>query len=332
MQRYILERSLSTLLTLVLVSVVSFIVIQLPPGDYVDYYMADLRAQGLEVDEMTMANLERQYGLDRPIYVQYYKWISGIILRGDFGRSLRWKLPVSELIWERLGLTVLLTLTTLVFVWIVSFIIGVYSATHQYSLGDSAATFLGFIGLATPNFLLALVLMWISYEYFGWNVGGLFSAEYADAAWSIPKFVDMLKHIWIAVVVIGTAGTAGLIRLLRANLLDELYKPYVTTARSKGISEQKLLYKYPLRVAIIPFISTVGWTLPTLISGSAITSVVLRLPTTGPLLLEALKSQDMYLAASFILMLGFLTVLGTFVSDILLTVVDPRIKYDTREN
>jgi len=259
--------------------------------------------------------------------VQYWRWATGM-LRGDFGQSFEWNRPVSTLIWGRLALTFVVSLFTLVFTWIVAIPIGIYSATHQYSFGDYFFTFLAFIGVAIPNFLLALVLMWVSFSYFGQSVGGLFAAEYIDAPWSWAKFTDMLTRIWIPVVVIGTAGTAGLMRTLRANLLDELSKPYVETARAKGVSERRLLYKYPVRVALIPFISTVGWMLPVLISGETITAVVLNLPTTGPLLLRALQSQDMYLAGSFIMLLSVLTVIGTLISDILLAWLDPTIRYE----
>lgn len=313
--------------TLIVISIISFAIIQLPPGDFLSTYIAQLTEAGADVDDATIMALNRRYGLDRPIYVQYWYWVRGM-LRGDFGQSFEWNRPVRTLIWGRLGLTLAVSLITLLFTWIVAIPIGIYSATHQYSPGDYLATFLAFIGVAIPNFLLALVLMWISFSYFGQSVGGLFSPQYIDAAWSWDKFVDMLSRIWIPVVVIGTAGTAGLMRTLRANLLDELGKPYVDTARAKGVSERRLLYKYPVRVALIPFISTVGWMLPLLISGETITAVVLNLPTTGPLLLRALQSQDMYLAGSFIMMLSFLTVIGTLISDILLAWLDPTIRYE----
>ena len=279
------------------------------------------------MDEATIAALNKRYGLDQPVYIQYFKWVWGM-LHGDFGQSFEWNRPVGSLIWERLAFTVVISLATMVFTWIVAFPIGVYSATHQYSAGDYIVSFIGFIGIAIPQFMLALILMWIAYAYFGQSVGGLFSPAYVDAAWSWAKLVDMLKHLWIPVVIVGMSGTAGLIRTFRANLLDELNKPYVTTARAKGVPERRLLYKYPVRVAMIPFISTVGWSLPALISGETITSVVLSLPTTGPLLLRALQSQDMYLAGSFIMVLSVLTVIGTLVSDILLAWVDPRIRYE----
>jgi peptide/nickel transport system permease protein len=265
--------------------------------------------------------------LNQPGYVQYWKWISGIVLRGDFGQSFELNAPVSSLIWGRLGLTLMLSITTLIFTWAVAFPIGIYTAVKKYSLGDYVFTLLGFIGLAIPNFLLALILMYVAFKYFNQSVGGLFSPEYIDAAWGWNKFWDMLKHLWVPIVIVGTAGTAGLIRVMRANLLDELSKPYVDTARAKGMSEWRLILKYPVRVALNPFISTVGWTLPLLISGSAIVAIVLNLPTSGPLLLRSLLTQDMFLAGSFILMLAILTIVGTLISDILLALLDPRIRY-----
>lgn len=279
------------------------------------------------MDEATIAALRKRYGLDQPYYVQFFMWVWGM-LHGDFGQSFEWNRPVSQLIWERLALTIAVSTFTMVFTWILSFPIGLYSATHQYSGGDYFFTFLGYIGLATPNFMIALILMWVAYSVFGASVGGLFSPQYVEAAWSWGKFLDMLNHLWIPAIVIGMGGTAGLIRTLRANLLDELHKPYVVTARAKGVPERTLLWRYPLRIAIIPWISTVGWSLPGIISGETITAVVLSLPTTGPLLLRALQSQDMYLAGSFIMLLSFLTVIGTLISDILLGWVDPRIRYE----
>ncbi|NMB13019.1 MAG: ABC transporter permease [Firmicutes bacterium] len=279
---------------------------------------------GQIVEEADIQALKALYGLDQPWYVQYFKWVTRL-LRGDFGMSLEWKRPVSELIWERIALTAVVSIATLIFTWIIAFPIGLYSARHQYSIGDYLASFVGFIGLATPNFLLALILMWFATTRFGVSVGGLFSPEYADAPWSIAKFQDMLKHLWVPMIVIGTSGTASLIRTFRATLLDELGKPYVEAARARGLSERRLLWKYPVRVALIPFVATLGWTLPLLISGETITSVVLNLPTTGPLLLRSLQSQDMYLAGSFVVLLSFLTIVGMLLSDILLAWIDPRI-------
>jgi peptide/nickel transport system permease protein len=327
MLRYIGRRILYMIPTLIVVSIVAFLIIQLPPGNYMDSLVATLDAQGVELDAAQLELLRQRYGLDQPIYVQYWKWITGIVLRGDFGFSFQWNQPVSKLIWGRLGLTFVISFSTLMFIWLVAFPIGIYSAVYKYSIGDYMATFLGFIGLAIPNFLLGLILMYISFAWFGQSVGGLFSPEFRDAVWNWAKFVDFLKHLWIPIVILGTAGTAALIRIMRANLLDELSKPYVVTARAKGLSEFRLLMKYPVRVALNPFVSTVGWYLPVLISGATVTAIVLSLPTTGPLLVQSLMSQDMYLAGSFVLMLSTLTVIGTLVSDILLALLDPRIRY-----
>lgn len=327
MLAYIIRRILYMIPTVIAISIVAFFVIQLPPGDYLTSLVSGMAAQGETVDSATLAALKERYGLDQPFYVQYWKWISGIVLRGDFGQSFEWNRPVNTLIWERLGLTVLLSFSTLIMIWLISFPIGIYSAVRKYSFGDYFATFIGFIGLATPNFLLALVLMYISFAYFGQSVGGLFSPQYVDAPWNWAKFVDLLAHLWVPMLVLGTAGTAGLIRLLRANLLDELVKPYVVTARAKGLSERKLLLKYPVRVALNFFVSAQNNLLVSLISGAAIVEIVLSLPTTGPLLLRALTAQDMYLAGSFILMLSVLNVISTLLSDIALAWLDPRIRY-----
>jgi peptide/nickel transport system permease protein len=314
--------------TIFAISVISFMIIQLPPGDYLTTYVARLSAGGDIVEEDAIAALEARYGLGQPFYVQYYKWITNIVLRGDFGQSFEWNQPVKALLWGRIGFTMILSTSALLFTWLVAFPIGIYSAVRQYSIGDYFFTTLGFLGLAIPDFLLALVLMFVAFKYFNQSVGGLFSQEYIEAVWSWAKVQDLLSHLWIPVVILGTSGTAGLIRIMRANLLDELHKPYVVTARAKGLSEIKLLLKYPVRLALNPFVSTLGWTLPVLISGSAIISVVLSLPTTGPLLLRALIAQDMYLAGSFILILGVLTVIGTLLSDILLAWLDPRIRFE----
>jgi len=328
MLQFILRRLVFLIPTLIAISLVMFVIIQLPPGDYLTTLVAAMASQGENVDQAALTALRERYGLGQPLYVQYWKWISGIVLRGDFGRSFGWNMPVADLIWGRLALTFVLSLSTLFFVWLVSFPIGVYSAVRQYSPGDYIATFFGFLGVATPNFLLALVLMYVAFKYFNQSVGGLFSPEYQEAPWNMAKVWDLLGHLWIPIIIIGTEGTAGLIRIMRANLLDELRKPYVVTARAKGLPEWKLLLKYPVRVALNPFISTVGWILPGLVSGSAIVSIVLSLPTTGPILLRALLSQDMYLAASFLLMLSVLTVIGTLLSDLLLAWLDPRIRYE----
>jgi len=327
MSYYIIRRFFYMLVILWAVSIAVFIIIQLPPGDYLTSYMIQLMQAGEEVSKAEVASLRKQYGLDLPIYQQYFKWVWKMF-HGDFGRSFTWNRPVSELIGERLPLTVMVSLFTLAFTYVVAIPIGIYSATHQYSIGDYTFTIFGFAGLATPNFLFALILMFLFYKYFGLSVGGLFSPHYEEAAWSIAKFIDMLKHLPIPIIVIGTAGTAGLIRVMRGCLLDELRKQYVITARAKGVKERTLLFKYPVRVAINPIVSTIGWTLPGIVSGETITAVVLSLPTTGPLLLRALLNQDMYLAGSTIMFQCFLTVAGTFISDVLLIWVDPRIRYE----
>ena len=286
-----------------------------------------MSAQGESVNQGQLEALKARYGFDQPIYVQYWKWITGILTRGDFGQSFEWNRPVSSLIWARLAITFGISLLSTLFIWAVAFPIGIYSATNKYSVGDYAATFIGFIGLATPNFLIALILMYIGFKYFGQSPGGLFSPEYVGAPWSLAKLGDLLSHLWVPVVVIGSAGTAGLIRILRANLLDELNRPYVTTARAKGVPEGRLLRKYPLRLALNPFVSGIGGLLPGLISGEAIIGIVLNLPTTGQLLLGALQAQDMYLAGSFILMVSVLAVVGVLISDLCLAWLDPRIQY-----
>lgn len=326
MLTYLARRLVYMVPTVFLISIVAFLIIQLPPGDFLTTLVAKISQQGGQVDQSQLAAYKARYGLGQPFYVQYWKWISAILLHWDFGQSFEFNRPVSGLIWERLPLTVVLAVTTLLFTWIVSFPIGIYSAVKQYSLGDYMFTTLGFLGLAIPHFLLALVLMYVGFRYFGQSVGGLFSPEWQNAAWNLGKFVNLLEHLWVPVVVLGTAGTAGLIRILRAQLLDELRKPYVVAARARGLPEWKLLLKYPLRVAVNPFISTVGWLLPTLVSGEVIVAQVLSLPTTGPLLLNSLTSQDMYLGGSLILIVSVLTVIGTLISDILLAWIDPRIR------
>jgi peptide/nickel transport system permease protein len=327
MSGYIFRRLLGMIPTLAIISVIVFVLIQLPPGDIVTANLASLQSQGMEVSEEQIQALRAQYNLDKSMPMQYFHWITNFV-QGDMGYSVSFNQPVNSLIWERLGYTVLIALASLLFTWALAIPIGIYSAVRQYSFGDYAFTLIGLLGLATPNFMLALILMYLGYTWFGVSVGGLFSPEFAEAAWSSEKLVDLLKHIWIPMIVIGTAGTASIMRVMRANLLDELNKPYVVTARAKGVRPIKLVLKYPVRIAINPFISTIGWLLPTLISGEAIVSIVLNLPTTGPLLLQALLSQDMYLAGSFIMLLSILTVLGMLLSDILLAVLDPRIRFD----
>ena len=324
---FILYRVAWAFLTLVLISIATFVIIQLPPGDYVTSYIAVLEEVGETIDEVTAAQIRADFGLDRSIAVQYLDWIGGIVLRGDFGQSFDWNQPVSNLIWGRLGLTLLISSLSLVLTWIIAIPIGVYSATRQYSVLDYVFTVLGFLGRGIPDFLLAIILLWMGFLYFGIHVGGLFSPGFESAPWSFAKFVDLLTHIWVPIVVLATGGAAGLLRVMRANMLEELNKPYVETAYAQGLSERKVVWGYPVRVAINPFISTVGWALPALISGDVITAVVLNLPTTGPLLLRALQNQDMFLAGSFILILSVFTVIGTFLSDVLLALVDPRIRY-----
>jgi peptide/nickel transport system permease protein len=327
MTAFILRRLLYMIVTVIAISVMTFVIIQLPPGDYVTAMVAQLNLQGTTVDPAEMAAMRARYGLDDPIWVQYWKWISAIIFAGDFGYSLEWRRPVADLLWNRLGLTFVLALVTLLFIWAISLPIGIYAAVRKNSVGDYLATFIGVLGLAIPNFLFALVLMYIAFKYFGTGIGGLFSPEFENAPWSWARVGDLAQHLIIPTIVLGTSGTAALVRILRANLLDELSKPYVTTARAYGLSERRMLLKYPVRIALNPFISTVGWVLPTLVSGATITAVVLNLPMTGPLLLQALISQDMYLAGSFIMMLSVLTVIGTLLSDLLLAWLDPRIRY-----
>ncbi len=327
MLSYILRRLLIAIGTVWVISVIAFVIIQLPPGDYVTSYIAQLMATGTLVTQEEAENLRLQYGLNQPVYVQYAKW-AWLVMHGNFGVSMEWKRPVTEVIGDRLLLTVLLALAAVIFTWILALPIGIYSAVRQYSVGDYAVTFLGFIGLAVPNFLLALVIMYFAFVYFGASVGGLFSTEYMDAPWSVARVLDLLKHLWIPALILGTAGTAQLIRIMRANLLDELRKPYVITARAKGLSEMRAILKYPVRVALNPFVSTVGYTLPYLVSGSIIVSIVLSLPTVGPLLLKALIAQDMFLAGTIVLLLGIMTVIGTLISDILLVWIDPRIRLE----
>lgn len=323
---YILRRIGIMIPTLLVISIISFGVIQLPPGDFLSSYVAQLSAQGDSVDAEELKSLQDRYGLGKPLHEQYFKWISGIILRGDWGQSMEWQKPVKDLIWERMALTVALSFLALLVSWFIAIPLGVFSATHQYSILDYVVTFISFVGIGTPGFVLALLVMWFAMSQFGMNVGGLFSEQYMNAPWSWDKFVDMMKHLWIPILILALNGTAGGLRTTRANLLDELNKPYVETARSKGITESKVIWKYPVRVALNPFFSTVGWELANLISGATLISVVLSLQTTGPMMLRALTSQDMYLAGSFLLLLSSLTVIGTLISDVLLAWIDPRIR------
>ena len=325
---YLLRRLLVMIPTLIAISIVAFVIIQLPPGDYLTIYMAQLREQGDLVDELVINRLRQRYGLGQPMYVQYFKWITGILLRNDWGDSMYYNMPVKDVIGDRILLTFILSFSTLIFSWLISIPVGVYSATHQYSIGDYLITAINFIGRGIPEFMLALVIMWWAMSSLGMSVGGLFSPQFITAPWSWAKIVDMLKHIWQLMVILAVGSTAGGIRTTRANLLDELNKPYVETARAKGVAERKVIWKYPVRVSLNPFFSTVGWSLASLISGTTIVSIVLSLQTTGPMLYQALITQDMYLAGSFILLLSALTVVGTLLSDLLLGWADPRIRLE----
>jgi len=327
MLQYIGRRLLTLIPLLFVVSVITFIIIELPPGDYVTRYINDLEMKGMKITDEDVVRLRAMYDLDKSLPMRYISWITKIITKGDFGRSFQYNRPVSELIWERLGLTLAIAVTTMVFTYTVAIIIGIYSAVKPNTLFDYTFTFFGFVGVSIPGFLLAMIAMWFSYSKLGVSITGLFSPEYADAPWSIAKLVNMLERIWVPVLIIGLSGTASIIRIMRSGLLDEIKKQYVITARAKGVKEIKLLLKYPVRVALNPIISTVGWILPSVISGQSVVAIVLNLPTTGPLLLNALLNQDMYLAASFILMLSALTIVGTVLSDILLAFLDPRIRF-----
>ena len=327
MLAYTVRRVMIMVPTLLAISFIVFVIIQLPPGDYLETYIAELQSQGAAVDPAKIEQLRQEYGLDRPFLEQYAIWVFGLV-QGDLGYSFEFQLPVNEVIGDRLWLSFLVAFTTIIFTYAVSFPIGIYSAVRQYSLGDYAFSFIGFLGLATPNFRLALVLLYFANVTFGTSIGGLMDDKFIGAPWSLAKFLSVLEHLWVPVVVIGTSGTAGMIRRLRANLLDELQKQYVVTGRAKGLSPGRLLLKYPLRMALNPFIADIGNLLPQVVSGAAIVSIVLNLPTTGPMLVNALRSQDMYLAGSFLMFLSLLTVIGVFLSDLLLAVLDPRIRLE----
>lgn len=322
---YILKRIIYMIPTLILTSMLVFFLIELPPGDYFETYVNELIAAGETVDQRQIEFLRQEYGFDRPVWERYFIWATGM-LQGDFGYSFEYELPVREVIGDRLLFTIIVTFFTIIFTWLVAFPIGIYSATHQYSWGDYGLTFLGLLGLATPNFLLALIMMYLANQWFGTAIGGLVDPQYIDQPLSWGKFLSVLEHIWIPVIVIGTSGTAAMIRRVRANLLDELRKPYVTTARAKGVPEGKALIKYPFRMSLNFFIADIGSILPQVISGAEIVAIVLSLETTGPLLIQALQSQDMYLAGSFLMLLAFLTVIGVLISDIALGFLDPRIR------
>ncbi len=325
MLAYLAQRFLLAILTVWAVSVLSFFIIQLPAGDYVDAYIALQRETGTLVSRQEAENLRTQYGLDQPVYVQYAKWVA-LILQGNFGMSMEWRRPVLEVIGDRLALTIVVSVVALLFTWAVALPIGIYSAVRQYSFGDYIFTFVGFFGLATPSFLLALVVLYLAFSLFGANIGGLFSSEFKLASWSLAKVWDLLKHLPVPALILALSATAQLIRVMRANLLDEVRKPYVVTARARGLPERRVILKYPVRVALNPFASTLGYLFPHIVSGSIIVSVVLSLPTMGPVLLRSLQSQDMFLAGTIVLLIGVMTVVGTFISDLVLLLIDPRIR------
>ncbi|WP_020590398.1 ABC transporter permease [Kiloniella laminariae] len=322
---YIINRLLAMIPTLLVISVIIFTLIQLPPGDFLETQIAEMQAQGENVDQAKIEYLRQEYGLDKPAYLQYLSWVAGL-LQGDLGYSFEHELPVTEVIGDRITLTIILAFAATLFTYVMSFPIGIYTAVKQYSLGDYVFSFVGFIGLATPNFLLALILLYFANVWFGTSIGGLMDPQYIGQPWSLDKFLSVLEHLWVPVVVIGTSGTAGMIRRLRANMLDELQKQYVITAKAKGLSPLKILIKYPLRLAINPFIADIGSILPDLLSGSVLVAVVMGLETTGPMLVNALLSQDMYLAGSFLIIESSLVVLGVFLSDLILAAIDPRIR------
>lgn len=324
---YIFRRLLLMIPTLLVISAIVFTIIELPPGDYLESYVAELQSRGETVSEDEINFLREQYGFGKPLIERYVEWVWGM-LHGNFGYSFEYRMPVSDVVGDRILLTVVVSLATVIFTWLVAFPIGIYSATHQYSWGDYGLTFLGLLGLATPNFLLALLLLYLANVWFGTSIGGLMDPEYIGQPWSWGKAVSVFEHLWIPVVVVGTAGTAGLARRLRANLLDELQKQYVTTARAKGLPPGRALVKYPLRAAMNFFVSDIGHLLPAIISGAELTAIVLSLPTTGPVLISALQSQDMYLAGSFLMFLSLLTVVGVLVSDLALAALDPRIRLE----
>jgi peptide/nickel transport system permease protein len=327
MLTYIIRRILYMIPTMFAISIMVFFIIQLPPGDYLTTLIAALSSQGETVNQDAILALEERYGLDQPWYVQYFYWMRNILLHFDFGNSFEYNRPVTDLIGQRMLFTVLISVGALLLTWAIAFPVGIYSAVRKYTIGDYILTFFAFLGLAIPEFMIALILLYVSFKYFDQSVGGLFSSQYVDAPWSFAKFTDLMAHLWIPIVIVGVASTAALIRIMRANLMDELNKPYVTTARAKGLTEHRLIMKYPVRMALNPFVSTSGFILPGLVSGETIIGVVLSLPTMGPLLLRALQSQDMYLAGAIILMISVLTVIGTLLSDILLAWLDPRIRY-----
>ena len=327
MTRYILQRLALLPLLMVVYSFVIFAIMQAPPGDFLTAYVATLASSGSSLSAEQIAAMRAQYGLDQPFFVQYLLWLQHLV-HGDLGLSLEYQRPNADLISELLGLTMALALFSFVLTWALAVPAGIYSATHPRSLGDHVLTVINYVGVATPNFMLALILMWVAFAYFDINVSGLYSPEYVDAPWSFAKFVDLLAHIWLPSLVLGIAGTARLSRIMRANLLDELNKPYVVTARAKGMKEWRLVLRYPVRLAFNPLVSTIGWYLPMLFSGSLIVATVMNLPNIGPLLLRALVNQDMYLAGGILLIYSFLTIVGTLLSDVALALIDPRIRVE----
>jgi peptide/nickel transport system permease protein len=327
MTRYILQRLALLPLLMVIYSFVIFVIIQAPPGDFLTAYVATLASSGSSLSAEQIAAMRHEYGLDQPMIVQYFRWVQHL-LHGDFGLSLEYQRPNAELISEMLGLTLALALFSFVLTWVLAIPAGIYSATHPRSAGDHILTVINYIGVATPNFMLALILMWVAFAYFDVSVTGLFSPDYVNASWSWGRVADLLEHIWLPALVLGIAGTARLSRIMRANLLDELNKPYVVTARAKGMKEWRLVLRYPVRLAFNPLVSTIGWYLPLLFSGSLIVATVMNLPNIGPLLLRALVNRDMYLAGGILLIYSFLTVVGTLVSDVLLALIDPRIRVE----
>jgi peptide/nickel transport system permease protein len=323
---FIVRRLIAGIITIWAASILAFLVIQLPPGDYVTAYVAQLQSAGTIVTQDEAQALRIQYGLDQPIYVQYFKWL-GLIMRGNFGMALEFRRPVLDVIGDRLALTMVVSVAAIIFIWVLALPIGIYSAVRQYSIGDYIFTFIGFLGVAIPNFMLALIVLYVGFKYFGMtSIGGLFSQEYLQAPWSWAKVWDLIKHLPLPAIILGMAGMAELIRIMRANLLDELRKPYVVTARAKGLTEMRVIMKYPVRAALNPFASTIGYLFPFIVSGSIIVSLVLSLPTVGPLLYRALIAQDLFLASTILLLLAVLTVIGTFISDLILMWVDPRIR------
>ena len=328
MLAYFMRRLLMAGITIWAISLISFVIIQLPPGDYVTAYVAQLEAMGTPITNDEADNLRAQYGLEQPFAVQYYKW-GRMAIKGNFGIAFEYNRPVIDVIGDRLWLTIALTFVTIIFTWILAIPIGIYSAVRQYSVGDYSFTFVGFFGLAVPNFLLALVVLYVGFVWFDASVGGLFTPGTEADPYSFAKILDLMNHLWLPALILAVSGTAQLIRILRANLLDELRKPYVITARAKGLPEWKLVLKYPVRVALNPLVSTVGYLLPLIVSGSIIVSVVMSLPTVGPLLLKSLIAQDMFLAGTIILLIGVMTVIGTFLSDLLLAWIDPRIRLES---